>query len=305
MDGDRPDGEIPEGWDGGAAQRHRRHPRAGPGSEVVSEPRVQAEEPTLGRRLYEAWLLIAARFAEVQTPRARHLRLRLRPGPDGARRERAQEGPPAQAWTLRVRLRVGRRRHRDLARPGTEPRGSSDHGPAHPRYLRLLPRRRCRPAARRRARRGRTRGALHAQAPRSGRAQGGDGLLPPGGRDRRRRHRLPRLLRQAVHQVRAHPDHLPRDVPALAAVLHEGDPDLAEGEALDPPPDPDAARLRGRGPVRRTSPEPCGVGLPGITVRGGRDPHSRWGRRVGDDDFRRGAAATGSSSPTRSAFPTR
>ena len=96
-----------------------------------------------------------------------------------------------------------------------------------------------------------------------------------------RRRRLPGLLRQAARQVRAHPDHLPRDLPALAAVLLQGDSALAEGEAVRAEVDRARARLRRAAAVRRASPEPRRLRVPALALRGGRDPHHRRRGRVG------------------------
>ena len=47
-------------------------------------------------------------------------------------------------------------------------------------------------------------------------------------------------------------------------------------------------RLQGPDLLRRAPPVARGVGLPGLAVRGGGDPHRRRRRRVGDHDLRRG-----------------
>ena len=64
------------------------------------------------------------------------------------------------------------------------------------------------------------------------------------------RPRRRRLLRQAVREVRAHPAHVPRHVPALARRRFlEGDAGLAEGEALGP-----RATIRKELELRRADP---------------------------------------------------
>ena len=126
-----------------------------------------------------------------------------------------------------------------------------------------------------------SRRALHAQASRPRASGRSDEVLPRDGRPLDRRHRLRRLLRQAVHQARTHPDDLHRDVPAFAALLHQVDAGLAEGEALDPEPDREAPRLSGRGALRRAPPVPRRVGVPALALRRGRDPHLRRRRRMG------------------------
>ena len=113
------------------------------------------------------------------------------------------------------------------------------------------------------------------------------------GRHRDRRPRLRRLLRQAVHQVRAHPDHLPRDLPALAAVVHEGDPGLAARRSS-------GSRSRSReklgyeGEVlfAEHHQSHAASALPAVALRGGGDPDARRRRRVGDGDLGRRHAAT-------------
>ena len=120
-----------------------------------------------------------------------------------------------------------------------------------------------------------------------------------------RRSRLRRVLRQAVDQARAHADDLPRDLPALAAVLHQGDSGLAQGEALGPEPDPREARLRRRGALRRAPPVARRVGVPALPLRGGGDPHLRRRRGVGDHDPGHRTRRFLRADPTRSASPTR
>ena len=116
------------------------------------------------------------------------------------------------------------------------------------------------------------------------------------------RARSRRVLRQAVSEVRAAARNLSRLCAAGISIVPHGDAAVAEGKAV-----PEAAagrearrnrrrrRLGVEAVLCRAPSEPRGVGVLSLAVRGGRGPHARRCRRMGDDRRPASVTATGST----------
>ena len=133
-----------------------------------------------------------------------------------------------------------------------------------------------------------------------------DRLLPPRGRDLRRRARLRGVLREAVPQVRAPSPHVHAGLPPVPPAVPGGHDPVARGQAVDPPSPPDAPRrARVADPVQRAPSLARRQRLLLLAVPRGRHPHR--GRRGGVDHRHRRGRARARTSPCsrRSASRTR
>ena len=125
--------------------------------------------------------------------------------------------------------------------------------------------------------------------PRLSRAR--DPLLPRRRRHRARRPRPRRVLRKAAAEVRAPARDLSRQRAARLPVVPHGDAGLAQGKAVPEAGHGEGAEAvlgvrqghRGEAAVRRAPPEPRGVRVLSLAVRGSRGADHGRRRRVGDD----------------------
>jgi hypothetical protein len=155
--------------------------------------------------------------------------------------------------------------------------------------LRLLPRQRCGPAARRGGDRSGSGGALHAAKGRCVVPEARHRLLSATRRNRGGGSRVRRVLRQAAAEVRAHSGDLSQRRAARDPAVPESGATLDEGEALHRPGDPCRPGLRWARALRGAPRVACRERLLPVALRGGRDPHHRRCRRVGDGIHRRGS----------------
>ena len=180
---------------------------------------------------------------------------------------------------------------------------------AHPRHIGVLSRQRGGAAGRRPARGRRAGGALHAQEAGRALSRTCDRLLPRRGRTDARRHRLRRLLRKAVPEIRAAAGDLCRLCAARLQILRDGDPDLDAREAVpEGSHPPRIAEIRARlrlgepAPLHRAPSEPRRQRLLCVALPGGGGADARWRRRM-VHHLGGGRSRQGADDPQGAAFP--